>query len=257
MSPEERRLLSDLFNRTRSAASTPRDPEAEDLIQRGLREQPHAAYFLAQAVIIQDQALNALTNRIQDLQDQIAELVRQKPAEPAQPASGGFLGGLSGLFGGGQSPGQPQRSGQLYDDFARSTRQPSPAPAAPSPWGRDAASAGPWGQAPASASGGGFLRGALTTAAGVAGGVLVADAVRDLFSPHVGGSNGLFGSNFGTGGGLFGAGAAPVEEIVVNKYFLNDDSGNAGDDNNDLQQADDQSDDADWLDPGDDNDSYA
>lgn len=256
MSPEERSLLSDLFNRTRGAASTPRDPEAEDLIQRGLREQPHAAYFLAQAVIIQDQALNALTTRIQDLQQQIAELERQKPAEPAQPASGGFLGGLSGLFGGGQSQGQPQRSGQLYNDFAHSTRQPSPAPAAQSPWGRDAAPAGPWGQASASAGGGGFLRGALTTAAGVAGGVLVADAVRDLFSPHVGGSNGVFGSNFGNGGGLFGSGAAPVEETVVNNYSLNGDSGNAGDANN-LQQADDQSDDGDWLDPGDDNDSYA
>lgn len=253
MSPEEESLLSDLFTRTRGAASTPRDPEAEDLIQRGLREQPHAAYFLAQAVIIQDQALNALTTRIQDLQQQIAELERQKPAEPAQQTSGGFLGGLSGLFGGGQSQAPAQRSGQLYDDFARSNRQPASVPAAPSPWGRDAAAAGPWGQAPSSA-GGGFLRGALTTAAGVAGGVLVADAVRDLFSPHMGGSNGLFGSNFGNAGGLFGAGSAPVEETVVNNYFLNGDGGN---DDSNLQQADDQSDEGDWLDPGDDNDSYA
>ncbi|MBB1250403.1 DUF2076 domain-containing protein [Rhizobium sp. G21] len=255
MSPEERSLLSDLFDRTRGAASTPRDPDAEDLIQRSLREQPHAAYLLAQAVIVQDQALTALTSRIQDLQDQIAELERQRPASATQ-IPGGFLGGLSGLFGAGQQPCQAARSGQLYDDFARSNRQPVSAPAAPSPWGRDAAPAGPWGQAQASASGG-FLRGALTTAAGVAGGVLAADAVRDLISPHVSGSNGLFGSSFGNGAGLFGSGNAPVEETVVNNYFLNGDSGNAGDDNNDLQQADDQFDDGDWLDPDDDNDSYA
>jgi hypothetical protein len=254
MSPEERSLLSDLFNRTRGAAATARDPEAEELIQHGLREQPHAAYFLAQAVIIQDQALNALTNRIQDLQDHIAQLERRKSAEPAQPASGGFLGGLSGLFGGGQSQSQSSRSGQLYDDFARSNRQPASAPATPSPWGRDAQPAGPWSQAPASA--GGFLRGALTTAAGVAGGVLVADAVRDLFSPHMGGSNGLFGQNFGNVGGLFGSGNTPVEQTVVNNYVLNDDNGGAGTD--DLQQADDQvNDDDDWSNAGDDSgDSY-
>ncbi|WP_137155725.1 DUF2076 domain-containing protein [Rhizobium sp. FKL33] len=255
MSPEERSLLNDLFTRTRGAASTPRDPEAEDLIQRGLGEQPHAAYFLAQAVIIQDQALNALTTRIRELEDQIANLERQKPAEPAHQTSGGFLGGLSGLFGGGQSQAPAQRSGQLYDDFARSNRQPASVPAAPSPWGRDAAPTGPWGQAPSSA-GGGFLRGALTTAAGVAGGVLVADAVRDLLSPHIGGSNGLFGSNFGNAGGLFGSGNTPIEETVVNNYFLNDGNGGSGDD--DIQQADDQVDDDDWFDAGDDSgDSYA
>ncbi|MDH6267032.1 hypothetical protein M2360_002429 [Rhizobium sp. SG_E_25_P2] len=256
MSPEERSLLSDLFTRTRGAASTPRDPEAEDLIQRGLREQPHAAYFLAQAVIIQDQALNALTSRIRELEDQIADLERQKPAEPAHQTSGGFLGGLSGLFGGGQSQTQAQRSGQLYDDFARSNSQRASAPAAPSPWGRDAAAAGPWGQAPSS-TGGGFLRGALTTAAGVAGGVLVADAVRDLFSPHIGGSNGLFGSNFGSTGGLFGSGNTPVEETVVNNYFLNDSGDNVGNDS--LQQADNPSNDGDdWFDASDDGgDSYA
>lgn len=256
MSPEEKSLLSDLFNRTRGAASTPRDPEAEDLIQRGLREQPHAAYFLAQAVIIQDQALNALTARTRELEDQIADLERQKPAESSHQTGGGFLGGLSGLFGGGQGQTQPQRSGQLYDDFACSNPQRASTPAAPSPWGRDAAAAGPWGQAPSSA-GGGFLRGALTTAAGVAGGVLAADAVRDLFSPHIGGSNGLFGSNFGSTGGLFGAGSAPVEETVVNNYFLSDSNGGAKDD--DVQQADDQiNGDDDWFDAGDDSsDSYA
>jgi hypothetical protein len=251
MSPEERSLLSDLFTRTRSAASTPRDPEAEDLIQRGLREQPHAAYFMAQAVILQDQALLALTTRLQDLQDRITELERQRPSEAPQPATGGFLGGFSSLFGGGQS--QPSRSGQLYDDVVRTNRAPAQPQPAPSPWGRDAAPAGPWGQAPA-AAGGGFLRSALTTAAGVAGGVLVADVVRDLFSPHIGGANGLFGSGFANAGGMLGSGIPPIEDTVVNNYFLNGDSGN---DNSDLQQVDDQPDDGNWLDTGDDNDSYA
>jgi hypothetical protein len=42
-------------------------------------------------------------------------------------------------------------------------------------------------------SGSGFLGSALTTAAGVAGGVLAADAIRDLFSPH---------QAYGIGGGM-------------------------------------------------------
>jgi hypothetical protein len=54
-------------------------------------------------------------------------------------------------------------------------------------------------------SGSGFLGSALSTAAGVAGGVLAADAIRDLFSPHqtLGGGfggPGAFGGPFEPGG---------------------------------------------------------
>ena len=42
-------------------------------------------------------------------------------------------------------------------------------------------SGAPWGQAPQAAAGGGFLRSALTTAAGVAGGALLFEGIRNMF----------------------------------------------------------------------------
>jgi hypothetical protein len=229
MSPEERRLLTELFDRVRNASTAPRDREADDLIAQKLREQPYAAYYLAQAVIIQDQALQATTERLQELEDHVHRL--ESEAGSSRNQSSGFLSGLGSIFGGGQpSPNVPgrdtQREGRLYDDYARTNRYRPPEPEpAPSPWGRAGATS-PWAQPAGLPSGGGFLRGALTTAAGVAGGVLAADAVRDLFSSHVGGtnafSNGLFGDN-------------RPDETVVNNYFLDDDK---SDDRNDRDDHD-------------------
>ncbi len=58
MSPEERQLIAGLFERTKSAASTPRDQAAEAFISEQIKAQPAAPYLLAQTVIVQDQALH-------------------------------------------------------------------------------------------------------------------------------------------------------------------------------------------------------
>jgi hypothetical protein len=265
MSPEERRMLTDLFDRVRNASTTPRDREADDLIAQKLREQPYAAYYLAQAVIIQDQALQATTQRLQELEDEVHRL--EGDAGSNRNQSGGFLSSLGSIFGGGQpSPNVPsrntysQREGRLSDDYARAGRyrEPEPEPA-PSPWGR-AGATGPWDQPTATSPGGGFLRGALTTAAGVAGGVLAADAIRDMFSSHVGGTNAF--SN-----GLFGDDNRP-DETVVNNYLLNDDKSddrNDRDDRGDRETGggsaayddDNDDDDNDVADYDNDDDSYA
>ena len=50
--------------------------------------------------------------------------------------------------------------------------------------------------------GSGFLGSALTTAAGVAGGVVAGNALMNLFSGHEGGGGGMFGTGGGFGGGL-------------------------------------------------------
>jgi hypothetical protein len=215
MSPEERRMLSDLFDRVRAAQSTERDREADDFITAKLREQPYAGYFLAQAVIVQDQALQATTRRVQELEDELHRRDSQDGGLGQQ--SGGFLAGLGSLFGNRQAqpPARsydrsPQRDGSLYDDYAQSSRAPDPGP-----WGR-AGAAGSWGQSTLMGSSGGFLSGALTTAAGVAGGVLAADAIRGMFSSHWGGT----GNALGAGLGGFGNGLGG--ETVVNNFFGND-----------------------------------
>ena len=50
--------------------------------------------------------------------------------------------------------------------------------------------------------GSGFLGSALTTAAGVAGGVVAGNALMNMFSGHEGGGGGMFGTGGGFGGGL-------------------------------------------------------
>lgn len=220
MSPEERQLLNELFVRVGQAASTPRDAEAEALIRDELARHPYAAYYLAQAVILQEKGLEASAARIGQLEQQVKELQQGATAQQGQQGQGGFLSGLSSLFGGnpqGQgAQAQPPQSGP----WGRSGPQ---APAYDGGYTRGAPQPGPWSQAPQPAyaapqqpsRGGGFLSGAMTTAAGVAGGMLMADAVRSLFAPHFG-SGGLFGA-----GGV--AGAPVVEENVVNNFYGNGD----------------------------------
>ena len=98
MTPQERQLLGDLFQRVASTASNQRDPEAEAFINDAVRMQPHAPYVLAQTVLVQQQALEAAAKRIQELE---AQLNGQEPP-PLQESS--FLGNLGrSLFGGGQN----------------------------------------------------------------------------------------------------------------------------------------------------------
>ncbi len=204
MSPEERQLLAGLFERTKSAAASPRDQEAEAFINEQIKSQPSAPYLLAQTVIVQDQALQAANQRLQQLEAR----VRQLESAPAPAKSGSFLGGL---FGGGVG----------------ATQAPPPRPAPPpgGPWGApqqqgnyapppNYAAQGYAPQAPmAPPPGGGFLKGALGAAAGVAGGVLLADSIRGLFHGGAGGA----GSGLGIGSG-FEPGAG-VHETVINNYY--------------------------------------
>ncbi|WP_312797818.1 DUF2076 domain-containing protein, partial [Tianweitania sp.] len=67
-----------------------RDAEAERFIQEEITRHPGAPYYMAQTIVVQEQALEAAQRRIEELESQ----------PQAQPQSGG--GGLFGsLFGGG------------------------------------------------------------------------------------------------------------------------------------------------------------
>ena len=213
MSPEERQLLSELFDRVRAQSNAPRDRDAENFIADGVRAQPYAPYLLAQAVIVQDHALRAADQKIQDLQAEIGHL--QQQAQSAAPQSGGSF--LGGLFGGGRAAPQPQASaapspwGAPPQPQAQQAPQPqyyAPPPPQPGP------APSPWG-APQPAQGG-FLRNAMGAAAGVAGGVLLADSLKGLFSGGGHGA-GLFGGGL-AGQGLGGQGLGGGETIVNNYY---------------------------------------
>jgi hypothetical protein len=174
MSTEERQLLTGLFDRIQGSANTPRDPDAEALIASAIKAQPYAPYFLAQAVIVQNQAFDAANRRIEDLQAQL-----QSDQPQGQPASGGFLSSLGSMFGGGPSVPQPPEPPKPTrplpgGPWGQAPQAQPPQGYAPRP--ADPPQSGSWGASPV--GGGGFLSGALQSAAGVAGGVLLADSTR-------------------------------------------------------------------------------
>lgn len=183
MTPEERSLLTDLFNRLRSAESQPRDPDAERFIRDAAAAQPSAVYYMAQALLVQQQALAAASRRVEELEEQ----ARASRA----PQSGGFLGGMlpwgNSPWGGGASrPGEPQARAAMPAAGARGLWGTAPG-VGDSPFGSSSRYGYQSPQPPQ--RGGGFLSGALQTAAGVAGGILAAEAISSLLS----GSPGPFG----------------------------------------------------------------
>ena len=201
MSPDERQMLTGLFQRVSSQGGSPRDRDAEALIADAVRAMPFAPYLLAQTVLVQEQALAAAATRLQELEAQVRDL--QSHSAPADSGAGGFLGGLGKSLFGGSAPAAQPRPQQSY-----APQQPS------GPWGQPAPQAyqpaqQPYQPAPQyqqpmqqrGGGGGGFLTGALGAAAGVAGGVLMADSIKGLFGGHNNPLGGIAGgSAFGQHG---------------------------------------------------------
>ncbi|KAB2910957.1 MAG: DUF2076 domain-containing protein, partial [Hyphomicrobiaceae bacterium] len=104
MTPDERRLITDLFDRMRSFGAPEKDREAEALINQSVRAVPDAPYMLVQSVLVQEQALEAANSRVQELEERVRALEDGGRARPE--SSGSFLGGL---FGSGR-PAIPPRS---------------------------------------------------------------------------------------------------------------------------------------------------
>lgn len=172
MQSEEQRLIDGLFSRLQLAGKQTgqRDSQAEQQINQHIREQPSAPYYMAQAMIIQEAALKQMDQRVKELESQIAQW--QQNANNQQ-SSGGFL---AGLFGGGNrntpSPREQYQTQQQNNAAWNHQPQGGYAPQQPS-------YSQPQQAAPSRASG--FLGGALQTAAGVAGGVVLADMLTGMF----------------------------------------------------------------------------
>jgi len=173
MTPEERQLIAGLFDRMRSYGAPDKDREAEALIAQSVRANPDATYMLVQSVLVQEQALEASNNRVQDLEEQLRAM--EGAQAPRGSRTGSFLGGA---WDSGGRRGEEARS-SVPQVGARAT--PS-AYENRSPWSQGASqpqSPQPQ-QAPPAPSGGGFMKSALATAAGVAGGMVLADSLRNM-----------------------------------------------------------------------------
>jgi uncharacterized protein len=167
MTPDERQLITGLFDRMRGYDLPQKDREAEALINQSVRATPDAPYMLVQSVLVQEQALEAANARVQELEARVREL--EGPPQPQQ-SGGSFLGGLFGAA----RPDTERRTGSVPAIGSRAGGQPSTQTPRPQPWPE------PQQQAASGGGGGGFMRSAMTTAAGVAGGMLLAEGIRNM-----------------------------------------------------------------------------
>src|SRR5260221_11650616 len=92
MTPEERNLVIELFDRLATLEDAQRDPEAERLIRDGLRQAPNALYALVQTVVVQEEVLKRADARIRELESASA-------AEAAPPDQSFLGGGPERVFG--------------------------------------------------------------------------------------------------------------------------------------------------------------
>lgn len=187
MTPQERQLIDELFDRLSKLEGSPRDRDAEAAIKEGLRRAPNATYALVQTVLVQDEALKRANARIQELEGH----------GPEQQQSGSFLDSMrDAVFGQGQSQGQPRGSVPNSGRPAWNTGQALPPGYGQSPaFGQPGAPQPP--PVPGGAGSGSFLGTAAAAAAGVVGGSLLLSSIRGMMG---GGSHQSFGDTAGHGG---------------------------------------------------------
>jgi hypothetical protein len=162
MDHQDRQAIEQLFGKLSQVEgqfATP-DVQAAEFIRSKIAQQPNAPYYMAQTIVVQEQALSAAHDRIQQLEQEFA----------SRPAGGG--GFLSGLFGGGAQP--QHRAPQPRPDNMQGMIPPG------SRFGSPGMAPGMQSMSPG--RGGGFLAGAAQTAMGVAGGVLLGNMIAGAFS---------------------------------------------------------------------------
>jgi hypothetical protein len=189
MTPQERQMIDDLFDRLARVESATRDPAAEAAIAQAWQRAPNAAYALVQTVLVQDEALKRAHERIEALEAR---------GDPEQKPAGGFLDSMrDNLFGQGRGsvPNVPPPS-NASGRPAWNTGQVLGQGGGPDSY--------PPQQQPQAAGGGGgsFLGTAAAAAAGVVGGSLLLNSIRSM----IGGGQHGFGDasalgNKGSSGG--------------------------------------------------------
>ena len=145
MNEQEKSMITELADRIRSTPPPQKDLDAEKLINEHIASQKNAPYIMTQTMLVQQQAIASLQQRIQNLEHQQLHTTKGKK---------GFLGNL---FGNKQPkspyPGQAPQS-------SRYAPQQMP---------------------PSSGGGSSFLGSAMSTAVGVAGGMALFSGLEHLF----------------------------------------------------------------------------
>ncbi len=199
MTPQEQHLIDGLIQRVNGTVVPDKDPEAEQHLQQGFASNPNALYILSQTVLVQQFALDGAKQQLDTLKSQLAQNQQQPPQKHT-----GFLESIFGSHSDADNrpapPPTPQTQGyapvptQAYQPYTPPPTYAPPTTYAPAP----------------SMGGGGFLRSAAQTAAGVAAGALAFQGVESLLHG--------FGNSMVGGGSGFGGNQAPREEVINNYY---------------------------------------
>jgi hypothetical protein len=199
MTPQERQLVDELFDRLARLEDAPRDPDAERAIADGLRQAPHAVYALVQTTLVQDEALKRANARIQELE-----------GGPPPDQQRGFLDNVRDtLFGHEERRGSVPtvRPGGLGSSGVWGAGQGGPPPPPPPPGYGYAAGPPPVG------SGSSFLGTAAASAAGVIGGAMLLGGIRSMMGHSSGSAAYDPGSSMGAPWGG-GAGSAANSDLA-------------------------------------------
>jgi hypothetical protein len=208
MTPQERKLIDELFERLASLEGAPRDADAVQSINEGLRRAPNALYPLVQTALVQDEALKRADARIRELEDELG-------VEPGQPVKqAGFLDNmrdaLLGKSHGSVPPVRPDAAPgrSPWGNTASQDYAPQPAAAAPPP----------------GSAGGSFLGTAAASAAGVVGGALLMNSFRNMFGGGHHSAQSAFDSSGSTGSpwGSDASGSGLARDAGLNDIGRND-----------------------------------
>jgi len=161
MTPQERQLVDDLFDRLAQLETAPRDAAAERAIADGLARAPNAIYPLVQTVLVQDEALKRADARIRELTGE----------DTGEQASGGFLDNMR----------------QVVTGRSTTTSVPRVRPGAsgePDPRWNSGGALAPAAAPSPGATGPSFLGTAAASAAGMIGGALLLNSISSMFGHH-------------------------------------------------------------------------
>jgi hypothetical protein len=188
MTPQERQLVDDLFDRLAKVESAPRDPDAIAAMQEGLRKAPNAIYALVQTVLVQDEALKRANARIQELE--------QAHAPEQQQSGGGFLDSMRDTIFGREQRGSvpnvppPAQSRPVWNSGQVLQQSQGGGHYDQGPYGQGGYGPGGYGQQgygqggfgapPFGGGGSSFLGTAAATAAGMVGGSLLLNSIRGM-----------------------------------------------------------------------------
>jgi hypothetical protein len=203
MTPQEQQMLQDLVNRINQTVLQDKDPEAEQFLTQSLSRNPDAVYILAQTVLVQRYALDQAKKQL----DEAKQAAQQAP--PPAPVHHSFLGSLLGT----DEPQRPAPPPPPQAQYAPVNYAPAPGYQQPQ-YGQPVYSQPVYGS---SSGGGGFLRGALQTAGGVAAGALAFEGIESLMHG--------FGEHAGYGSGFADMGGGQPREEIINNYYGDSDRG--------------------------------